>query len=107
MNNLETLTALLDMTIEAGELASEVEKPVRLRDLVVELRSKAKDERTQARRNHRIETSYDLCMVGILQELNFGRISWDNVQGLDSRLARMREEIERTMEEIRTNRRIM
>ena len=50
MDNLETLNALLDMTKEAEELASDVEKSERLRSLVVEIRSKAKEERTRLRR---------------------------------------------------------
>ena len=107
MNNLETLAALLDMTIEAEELASETEKPVRLRELVVELRNKAKAERKQLRRNRQTDTRYDLCMIGILEELEFGRISWDNAPGMDARLARIRGEIERTIREIESNRRIM
>jgi hypothetical protein len=36
MDNLETLNALLEMTREAEELASDVEKSERLRSLVVE-----------------------------------------------------------------------
>jgi hypothetical protein len=42
---LETLNALLDGTHEAEELTSDIEKPERLRLLVVEMRSKARDER--------------------------------------------------------------
>ena len=50
MDNLETLNALLDMTKEAEELASDIEKPERLRSLVVEMRSKAREERKRLRR---------------------------------------------------------
>ena len=107
MDNLETLNALLDMTKEAEELASDVEKSERLRLLVVEMRSKAKEERTRLRRDHRIETRYELCMIGILEELDFGRVSWQNVIGLESRLARIREDIDRTVQEIKGSRSIM
>jgi hypothetical protein len=103
MDNLETLNALLDMTIEAAELASDIEKPERLRLLVVEMRSKAREKRTRLRRDHQIETRYELCMIGILEELDFGRVSWQNVIGLDKRLGRIREEIDRTIQEIKTN----
>jgi hypothetical protein len=107
MDNLETLNALLDMTKEAEELASDVEKSEHLRSLVVQMRSKAKEERTRLRRDHRMETRYELCMIGILEELDFGRVSWQNVIGLEARLGRIREEIDRTIQEIKSNRLIM
>ena len=44
VDNLATLNALLDRTTEAEGLASEIEKSERLRSLVVEIRSKAKEE---------------------------------------------------------------
>jgi len=107
VDDLKTLTALLDMTNEAWELASEIEKPERLKQLVTELRSRAKEER-KGLKQERIGTRYDLCMIGILEELSFGRVvSWQNVVGLDSRLPRIREEIERTILEIKANRRVM
>ena len=72
MENLETLNALLDMTKEAEELASDVEKSERLRSLVVEIRQKAKDEHNRLKRDRRkIETSYLLCLIGILEDLDF------------------------------------
>ena len=108
MDNLETLNALLDMTMEAEELASDVEKSERLRSLVVEIRQKAKDEHGRLKRDRqKIETRYQLCMIGILEELDFGRVSWQNVIGLDVRLCRIREEIERTIQEIKSSRLIM
>src|ERR1700687_6255416 len=99
MDNLETLSALLDMTKEAEELASDIEKSERLRSLVVEIRSKAKEERTRLRRDRQIETRYELCMIGILDELDFGKTSWHNVIGLEARLGRIRENIDRTIRE--------
>jgi len=107
MDNLETLNALLDMTHETEELASDVEKSERLRLLVAEMRSKAREERTRLRRDHRTETRYELCMIGILEELDFGRVSWQNVIGLEARLGRIREDIDRTIQEIKSNRLIM
>ena len=68
MDNLETLNALLDMTKEAEELASDIEKSERLRSLVVEIRQKAKDEYNRLKRDRqKIETSYLLCLIGILE----------------------------------------
>jgi hypothetical protein len=108
MNDLETLAALLDMTKEAEELASDIEKSERLRLLVVEIRCKAKDEHIRLRQDRRkIETRYPLCMIGILEELDFGRVSWQNVIGLEARLGRIREDIDRTIQEIKANRLIM
>jgi hypothetical protein len=107
MDNLETLNALLDMTKEAEEMASDVEKSERLRSLVVEIKSKAKEECNRLRGDRKIETRYALCMIEILEELDFGRVSWQNVIGLEVRLGRIREEIERTISEIKANRLIM
>ncbi len=108
MDNLETLNALLDMTKEAEELASDIEKSELLRSLVVEIRQKAKDEHNRLKRDRqRIETRYQLCMIGVLEELDFGRVSWQNLIGLEARLFRIREEIERTIQEIKSSRLIM
>jgi hypothetical protein len=108
MDNLETLNALLDLTKEAEEWASDIEKSERLRQLVVEMRSKAKEEHNRLRQDRRkIETRYQLCMIGILEELDFGKISWPNVTRLEARLGRIHEDIERTMKEIKSNRLIM
>jgi hypothetical protein len=106
MDNLETLNALLDMTKEAEDLASEIEKSEHLRLLVVEMRSKAREERKRLRRDQK-ETRYERCMIGILEELDFGRTSWQNVIGLEARLGRIREDIDRTIQEIKSNRSIM
>lgn len=107
VDELRTLTALLDITNSAWELATEVEGPEQLKQLVVELRTKAREERRHMRRD-RIGTRYELCMIGILEELSFvDRVSWDKVLGLDIRLTRIRAEIERTIVEIKDRRRIM
>jgi len=106
MDSLETLNALLDMTKEAEELSSDLEKSERLRLLVVEMKSKASGERRKMRRQQ-IETRYELCMLGILEELNFGKTSWQNVIGLEARLGRIREDIDRTIQEIKASRLIM
>jgi hypothetical protein len=107
MDNLDTLNALLNMTKEAAKLASDIEKPERLRLLVVEMRSKAREERNRFRRSQHVETRYELCMIGILEEFDFGRVSWQNVMGLETRLRRIHEEIDRTIQEIKISRQIM
>ena len=106
-DELKTLTALLDMTNEAWELASEIEKPERLKQLVLELRSKARAERKKMKRDQ-IGKRFDLCMIGILEEMNFlDKVLWKNAIGLDLKLIRIRGEIERTILEIQDRRRIM
>jgi hypothetical protein len=108
MDSVDTLNALLDMTIEAEALASDVEKSERLRSLIVEIRSKAKEEHNRLRRDQRkIETPYKICMIDILEECDFGKVSWPNVIGLDARLGRIHEDIVRTIKEIKANRLIM
>ena len=108
MDNLETLNALLDMTKEAEELASDFEKSERLRSLVVVIRQKAKDGHNRPKRDRqKIETLFQLCMIGVIEELDFGRVSWQNVIGLDVRLFRIREQIEQTIQEIKSSRLIM
>lgn len=108
MDNLETLAALLDMTTEAEELTSDIDKSERLRLLVVEIRQKAKDEHNRLKRDRRgKETRYQFCMIGILEELDFGKVPWQNVIGLEARLFRIREDIERTIAEIKASRLVM
>lgn len=108
MNELETLTALLDMTKEAEELTSDIEKSERLRSLVVEIRCKARDEYKRLRQDRRKrETRFQTCMIGILEELYFGKISWQNITDLEARLGRIHEDIDRTVAEIKANRKIM
>jgi hypothetical protein len=54
-----------------------------------------------------METPYQLCMIEILEECDFGRVTWQNVSGLDARLRRIHEEIDRTIQGIKPNRLIM
>ncbi len=62
------------MTEEAEELSSEVEKSERLRSLFIEIRQKAKDEHNKLKGNPRpTESRYALCMIGILEECDFGK----------------------------------
>jgi hypothetical protein len=108
MDNLNTLIALLDLTKEAEELTSDVENSERLRSLIVNIRRKAKEEHDKLKLDQQpIETPYQLCMIGILEECDFGRVSWANVRGLGDGLRRIHEDIDRTIKEIKANRRIM
>jgi hypothetical protein len=108
MDHLDTLRALLDMTREAEELTSNVGTSERLRSLFVEIRQKAKDEHKRLRRDSRpTESRYALCMIGILEECDFAKVSWPNVMGLEARLGRIHEDIVRTIKETKANRLIM
>ena len=110
MDNLDTLNALLDMTTEAEKLASDVEKSERLRSLFVEIRQEAKHEHNRLKRvqgETKTETCYQLCMIGILEECNFGKVSWQNLLGIEAILSRIHEDIDRTVQEIKSNRLIM
>lgn len=79
------------MTEEAEELASDIVKSERLRSMVVKIKRQAKDEHNRLRRDRLpIETSYQLCMIEILEECDFGRVTWQNVMGVDARLRRIR-----------------
>jgi len=75
MDTLETLNALLDMTREAEELVSDVEKSEHLRLLVVEMRSKAKEERRRLRRdpNQTVISQFESsCSFFTFRRLAFG-----------------------------------
>jgi hypothetical protein len=99
MNDLETLDAMLDMTKEAEELASDIEKSERLRLLIAEIRLKAKEEHKRLRRvRPPMETPYQHCMIEILEECDFGKVTW---------LRRVHEGIDRTIQLIKSNRLIM
>ena len=105
---LQKLKTLLEMTTEAEELASAVVKSERLRSLVAEIRHKAKAEHDRLRQDpQQMETRYQLCMIGILEEFDFGKTSWPNVKGLEARLGRIHEEIDRTIREVKSSRPIM
>jgi hypothetical protein len=46
-------------------------------------------------------------MIGILEECDFGKVSWPNVTGLEARLGRIHEDLVRTIKETKANRLIM
>jgi hypothetical protein len=108
MEKLETLKALLRMTTEAEELATDTVRTERLSSLIGKIRRKARKECGRLKHDLRqIGTRYQLCMVGIGEECFFGKAPLPNVIGLGGRLGRIREEIGRTMKEIEGSRRIM
>jgi len=107
VDELTTLTALLDLVSQAHELATDRDKSERLKQLFAELRSKAREERKRLSRDQ-MGKRFDRCLIGISEELNFlDRVSWKNVVGLDLKLIRIRGDIERTILEIKDRRRII
>ena len=76
MDRLQVLKTMLQLTIEAEELALNDMGLERHRSLIGEIRRKAKEEHDPLRRDRQpIETRYQLCMIGILEECDFGKAS--------------------------------
>ena len=112
MQRLNTLNMLLEMTKEAERLASEGVQTERINTLMAKIRRKAHEEQEKLGRDQRqsesfIPTRYELCMIGISEECSFGRSSIPGVSALGGRLGRIREEIDRTIKEVKVNSRIM
>jgi hypothetical protein len=108
MDRLEVLKTLLRLTTEAEELAPVAMGSERLRSLIGEIRRKARAEHDRLRQVQRpIESRYQLCMIGILEECNFGKASWPELIGVDARLRRIHEEIDRTIKEVKADRLIL
>lgn len=112
MEKLKTLDMLLGMTKEAERLASEGAQVERIKTLTAEIRRKAQKEHErlrgdQRRRESSIPTRYELCMIGIREEFDFGRTSFPNMLALRARLSRICEEIDRTIKEINAKHLVM
>ena len=112
MEKLRTLTELLRMATEARKVAPDAAQVVRLKALIGDMRRAAHDasarQRTaQKRRDLYIPTRFELCVLGIQEELNFGRKPPSDIGGLEARFSRICEEIERTMRDIKANRHVM
>ena|ERR1035438_817490 len=108
MDRLEVLKTLLRLTTEAEELAPAAMGSERLRSIIGEIKRKAKMEHDRLRQVRQpIMSRYQLCMIGILEEFSFGKASWLNLTGLDARLRRIHEEIDRTIHEVKADRVIM
>jgi hypothetical protein len=112
VEKLQILNTLLEMTKEAERLASEGVETELIRSLIADIRRKAQREHEKLRANHRqsdcsIPTRYELCMIGIREEFDFGRAPLPNVVALIARFSRIHEEIDRTIKEIKASSRIM
>jgi hypothetical protein len=108
MERIEVLKTLLQLTEDAEELAPVALGSEHLRSLIGEIRRKAKEEHDRLRQVRRpIESRYQLCMIGILEESDFGKASWQNLTDLDARLRRIHEENDRTIKKAKAERVIM
>lgn len=112
MERLKALDVLLELTKEAERLALEGTQAERIKVLMSDIRRKAREEQEKLGRVQReseafIPTRYQLCMIGIGEECNFGRSSFPSMAALGGRMGRIREEIDRTIREIKAVGRIM
>ena len=109
---LKTLDTLLEMTKEAEGLTSGVVQGERLKALIGDIRQVARREcdRLNGHRRQRepvYPTRYQLCMIGVLEEVGFSSSSLTKMTGLEARLQRIHEEIDRSIKELKASRRIM
>jgi hypothetical protein len=100
------------MATEARKAAPDAAQVVRLKTLIVDMRRAAHDasarQRTaQRQRAPHIPTRFELCVIGIQEELNFGGKPPSDIGGLEARFSRICEEIERTMRDIEANQHVM
>ena len=108
MKKLKTLTELLKMATEARKVASEPAQVVRLKTLIADMKRAAHDasarqRRTaQKQRDSHIPTRFELCVTGIREELDFGRRPLSCIGGLEARLSRICDQIERTIKDANT-----
>ena len=112
MEKLRALNTLLEMTQEAERLASKGEQMERIKTLIVEIRRKAQQEHQRIRgdwrrRDSPIPTRYELCMIGIREELSLGRSAPPTLPGLSASFGRILEEIDRTITEIKGKHKVM
>ena len=75
------------------------------------MRQRAKQNYEQEkgmRRRFRIvdPTRFELCMLGIREELTLGRATFQNVPAVEARLRRVSEDIERVRKELAANRQL-
>jgi hypothetical protein len=112
VEKLNTLSTLLEMTQEAERLASEGEQMERIKTLIVEIRRKAQQEHERIRGEWRRSdspnpTRYELCMIGIREELSRGRSAVPTMPALSASFRRIHEEIDRTIKEIKGKHKVM
>jgi hypothetical protein len=108
MKKLRTLTELLKMATEARKVASEPAQVARLKTLIADMKRAAHDASARQRRSAQkqrdsyIPTRFELCVTGIRKELDFGRRPLSGIGGLEARLSRICDQIERTIKDANT-----
>jgi len=112
VEKLRTLNTLLEMTKEAEKLASEGGSVERITTLIAEIRRKARQEQASGRgghgwRNSPNLTRYDLCMIGINEEIGRGNKPILITPALSASFGRILEELDRTIKEVKANHLVM
>jgi hypothetical protein len=105
MKKLRTLTELLKMASEARKVASDPAQVVRLKSLIADMKRRAHDASARQRRTAQKQresyspTRFEVCVTGIREELDFGRRPLSGIGGLEARLSRICDQIERTIQD--------
>jgi uncharacterized small protein (DUF1192 family) len=112
VEKLRTLNTLLEMTKEAVTLASEGGSVERITTLTAEIRRTARQEHERVRRGQESRlspnpTRYELCMIGICEEIGRGNKPLLNMPALSASFSRIHEEIDRTIKEIKAKHLVM
>jgi hypothetical protein len=100
------------MATEAQKVFPDAAQVVRLKALIGAMKRTAHDasarQRTaQKRRDSYVPTRFELCVMGIREELNFGVNPPSDLGALEARLSRICEEIERTIRDVKAHRNVM
>jgi hypothetical protein len=100
------------MTKEAEKLASEGGSVERITTLLAEIRRKVRLEQASGRggdgwRNSPNPTRYELCMIGISEEIGRGNKPILITPALSARFARILEELDRTIIEVKAKHQVM
>jgi hypothetical protein len=106
VEKLQMLNTLLEMTKEAERLASEGEQMERIKTLSAEIQSTAHKEYARVRggQGWRVTpnpTRYELCMIGIREELSHRSTVIPTMPAWSASFGRIHEEIDRTIKEIK------
>jgi hypothetical protein len=112
MEKLRTLLTLLEMTKDAERLASEGKQMERIKTLSPEIQGTAHKEYARVRggQGWRVTpnpTRYELCMVGLREELSHRSTVTQTMTALSASFGRILEEIDRTIKEIKAEHEVM
>ena len=106
LEQLRTLHELHRLTKAAEGITPGSGQTLRLKSAIAAIKVRAQREQKRLRKEERNRdffnpTRYELCLAGIREQLTFGTMSPSNVVGLEARLKRICEEIEKTIQDIK------